>query len=367
MAESSEALGGWEEDRDQLQKTQLDGAGLYANQPGEVTFRALAIRLISREIDTAGDAWKEPAYLLLGDRESFAFARGEGQSVPMLRSGHARLGGHVWLTPRDLGHGLRVPVHGLPPDEAFEKIRQLGAGSRPLVAYVPMPVGGRVVYFYPGGVDKPEEPELTDIDNQTVDPVEIDSALLGLHKLIRTPDQSESHPLWIKPEKWWPIKLAEKAIEHEVTRALAGKFWYLDVRSEQPSSVGRTDVELIETQALPAGINIRHALIELKVFRSFGSTGRSVKDAINNRQLREGIRQADQYGQANNSKIKMLCCYDMRTADSGDAACFGPYAAAANARDVRLKRYFLYNSSDALRLALDAQAAAACRISPLPK
>lgn len=140
---------------------------------------------------------------------------------------------------------------------------------------------------------------------------------------------------------------------------------YLEVRSEQPSTIGRTDVELIQTWRLSPGHEIRHALIELKVLRSYGSTGRPVSDKVIRRHISQGVRQAAQYGNANNSKIRMLCCYDMRQEDVSDTMFFSEFYMPCETRQVCLKRYFLYNSSEALRQALDNVAIAA-GASPLP-
>lgn len=140
---------------------------------------------------------------------------------------------------------------------------------------------------------------------------------------------------------------------------------YLEVRSEQPSTIGRTDVELIQTWRLSPGHEIRHALIELKVLRSYGSTGRPVSDKVIRRHISQGVRQAAQYGNANNSKIRMLCCYDMRQEDVSNTMFFSEFYMPCETRKVRLKRYFLYNSSEALRQALDNVAIAA-GASPLP-
>ena len=61
----------------------------------------------------------------------------------------------------------------------------------------------------------------------------------------------------------------------------------------------------------------------------------------------------------------MLCCYDMRKTDIGDNSVFAPFEQAAKDRDVFLKRYYLYNSSKALREALD-EACVASGATALP-
>jgi hypothetical protein len=355
------SLGPWEDDRESLAAAPIDGAGLYSDQPERLQFQTLAMRLLRAQLSPSrGKAAEQrsTAYIVLGTQDVFEAVRKTSTSVPLLRTGKKELSGRLWFVPRELGHGYAIDVRDRTPEEVFLLVEQLGAGGQPAV--VCDPTTDALAYVYSSGISTPHDISVRHLDQSTVEPQQITDALDGLYALIRSPDQTETNNLWKNAPKWWPVHRAEKAIQHDVTRALAGRFFFLDVRMEQPSSVGRTDVELIDTQSHEPGLNIRHALIELKVLRSFGSTGKSVSDAVNARQLREGLRQAVQYGRANNSKIRMLACYDMRRTDLGDESCFRDIATRATAAAVLLQRYFLYHSSAALREALEASAGASC-------
>lgn len=353
MPDNIPNLGHWENDREALRSAQIDGAGLYAAIP-ELRFRTNAIRLVIDEL-YANPGPGSPSFFVLGDKDVFAKVKSNCDSVPMLRSQSRgrSLFGSLWFVNQALGHGFARDISGMSASQVMDEIIRLGAGNRPTL--VTDPKSPDIAYLYPDGFGHAESNEVVELSDALVDLGHILEGLDGLYKLIRSPDQSRALKLWRDAKKCWPIEKAEEAVQHEVTRALAGRYPRLDVRSEQPSSIGRTDVELIQTWSLPPGQNVRHALIELKVLRSYTHTGNDVKPAlVRRRVIIKGLIQAAQYGKENNSRIRMLCCYDMRKSDLGDEECFKGLIRPATDRKVALKRYFLYNSSDDLREARDA-------------
>lgn len=366
MAASTTPLAGWDEDRAELATAPVDGVGLYADQPEYIDFQTCALQLIAKAASGTMKKQLGPTYFVLGDAAMFAHVRNEADSVPMLRADDSiQLFGRLWIVPRNVGHGFAVDTTGMTPKQVIQRIREFGGAHRPtIMAHPALPTEATV---YPKGMAEPEACLPFDLSATTVTVLSLDEALNGLYSLIRSPDQSAERPLWQNTSNGWPVQHAEKAVQHEVTRALAGRFgWFLDVRSEQPSSIGRTDVELIQFRGLPPGQNIRHALIELKVLRSATVNGRPVASKVMIRHISQGIRQASEYGEAANSSIRMLCCYDMRFTDEGTDAVFLCFKKPAADRDVQLRRYFLYHSSDALREARDSRKVAA-GATALPK
>lgn len=362
-------LGGWADDRAELASAPIDGVGLYADQPEILEFQTLTLQLLARAAQRAvpPNTTGGPAYFVLANAELFAGVRALSgvANVPLLRSDDSiEYFGRLWFVPRNIGHGYALAIAGSSPAQVFAQIEALGGGSRPVV--VVHPDHPTEATAFPHGVSIPEHCEIFDLNATAVSLAAIENALNGLYNVIRTPDQSQARPLWLEPDKWWPVKLAEKAVQHEVTRALGGAFWWLDVRSEQPSSVGRTDVELIQFKGLPVGQNVRHALVELKVLRTFTSTGRDVTPKFTHRHISQGVRQAAVYGAEANAGIRMLCCYDMRQDDLGTVEVYKNYQQQADDRQVVLRRYFLYQSSEALRFAEDAKMVAA-GATPLPE
>lgn len=354
MQANTAPLGPWESDREELLTATADGTGIYATLDPALDFKTATIKLISSEVNSANGALTDAVYFVLSEKEIFQRVRSSCERVaPLKRASRSKkLDGHLWFVPRSLAMGFAVDVSNKTAQEVFDLIESYEAGDQFTVMFDPKNVGQ--FYIYPDGVSDPSTSEVMDLvspGNLSID--DIVAALDGLYTLIRSPDQMKALPLWEDATQWHPIKKAEDAIQNEATRALAGRLApFIDVRSEQPSTIGRTDIELIQTFGLSNGLSIRHALIELKILRSYGSTGRSVPPKHIIRHISQGVRQAALY--APTARIKMLCCYDMRMKDLGDTAVFTPFEKAAADRDVFLKRYYLYNSSQNLREALDA-------------
>lgn len=359
MAANAPSLGSWNEDRAELATVHVEGIGLYADQPEYIDFQTIALQLLAKAATKNPPKELGPAYFVLGDTALFSHVRDVATSVPMLRIDDSiQLFGKLWIVPRNLGHGFSLDTTGLSIPEVFQRIRDYGGEERPAIAVHPAVPTAPMAYQK--GVAQPEICEQFDLNVTTVSVKDLDEALDGLYSLIRSPDQSAERPLWENVDKGWPVKNAEKAVQHEVTRALAGRFaWLTEIRSEQSSSIGRTDVELIQSRGLPPGQNIRHALLELKVLRSATVNGRPVGPKAMVRHIREGVRQASEYGEAANSSIRMLCCFDMRHTDEGTEVVFEKFKQPATDRKVLLRRFFLYSSSQALREALDSLKVAA--------
>lgn len=155
--------------------------------------------------------------------------------------------------------------------------------------------------------------------------------------------------LWKDAVKGYPIEEAERTVQQMIRHALVGRFLWCTIRQEQPGKSGRTDLEIVDDRTGEPGIVYHHALLELKVLRSFGSrgtvySGTAVQDAIV-----EGVNQAHSYGTANNSLLRMLCCYDMRSTDVGDDATFVQVKDRATTLSIRLKRWYLYRTSQDYR------------------
>lgn len=365
MPDNPVNLGPWEADREQLVLAPMNGAGLYSARDVNLAFRTAVLRFASEELVGSNDNGSDPAYFVLADKDLFEKVRPVCARVFIRQRPEARsrqLRGAIWFVPSALSHGFVMDTDGKTPEEVFDIIEKIGGGNRFTVV---VGCDQKEWCIYPNGLSDPETSEIVDLSS-TICVNDIETALDGLYRLIRSPDQEKALPLWENPGKWMPVRKAEDAVQHNVVVALASRFApRVDVRQEQPATIGRTDVELVQTWKLPPGHVIRHALIELKVIRSVGSTGKPVPDRHIQRHISQGLRQATHYGDEHNSRIRMLCCYDMRKEDIGDEHCFKDFFAPARDRNVHLKRYFLHNSSKALREALDA-AAIAVGASPLP-
>jgi hypothetical protein len=174
------------------------------------------------------------------------------------------------------------------------------------------------------------------------------------HELV-TPDNSGPHKIWSDAAKGRPIQVAERFVQQLLRIGLATRFAWCSIRQEQPTKVGRTDLEIVDDRSGLPGQITHHAVLELKVLRSRGETGAVVTEVDTKQHITDGVNQAYAYGKDKNTKLGMLCCFDMRDSDEGDQKTFEHIDAVAQKLAVLLRRWFLHRSSEAYRA---AQAAA---------
>lgn len=74
--------------------------------------------------------------------------------------------------------------------------------------------------------------------------------------------------------------------------------------------------------------------------------------ASTNEAVSKGLNQANSYGISNNSLLRMLCCFEMRTVDGGDATTFAHVKTDAANLCVSLRRWYMYRSSEHMRDAI---------------
>lgn len=91
--------------------------------------------------------------------------------------------------------------------------------------------------------------------------------------------------------------------------------------------------------------------IEIKVLRERNVRGKSWSAAKIQSWMRRGVRQAAGYRDERRARAGMLCCFDMRSTDEGDAAVFAAIRAFADGLRVELHRSYLYNSAERYRIA----------------
>ncbi len=164
---------------------------------------------------------------------------------------------------------------------------------------------------------------------------------------------AQIHPgkLWQDHEKWWPAKQAEALVQLHLKAGLAGAFLTCTVRHEQTMAEGRLDLQIEERDPLDPGKVTHHAVLELKVLRSFGETGKAYTEQDMLDWIESGVKQAAAYRDNKGARHAVLCCFDMRVEDTKEV-CFAHVLDLARRLSVELKRWFLYGSSDLYRDAL---------------
>ena len=162
------------------------------------------------------------------------------------------------------------------------------------------------------------------------------------------------------------VEEAERTVQQFLRTGLAGRFSWCSIRAEQPAKLGRTDIEVVDDRTGAPGAITHHALLELKVLRSFAHTGLPYPDSNAIDAVSKGVNQAHAYGLTHNTLLRMLCCFDMRTIDVGDSATFAHAMTDATALRVRLRRWYMYRSSALYRDAIANRRAAAANKASAP-
>ena len=114
---------------------------------------------------------------------------------------------------------------------------------------------------------------------------------------------------------------------------------------------GRLDLKIEESDPLDPSKFTRHAIIELKVLRSFHESGKTFYKKETKNLVKSGVTQVSSYGKGMPANWLALCCFDMRNVDTGEE-CFKPVRKLAKRLKVHLKRWFLYAEAKHYQAAL---------------
>ena len=109
--------------------------------------------------------------------------------------------------------------------------------------------------------------------------------------LVTPSAQSKTGKLWKRAGTFWASERAEDLVQMYLRTGLATAFPSCIVRAEQTQATGRLDLEVEEPDASDRSVVTRHALLELKVLRAFGSGG-SPYNATDIRNLGDRWREA---------------------------------------------------------------------------
>lgn len=326
------------------------GIGADDDLSESVRFRLNVARLIrERAAQIGGFTGKNKLCIFL--LEPLPPAEAASSRVPMLSDGLAPLDGYVWFVSAAANSGHRVRLPANKGDEAVRFISEsLNMGDRLAVVFNPRVTPLRL-RFYRSGLNDLDDCMIHDIETSDITLERISEVVDIAYKTrLRTPDaQSASAKLWTRPSKWWPSEKAEQRIQLYLKDYLQGQFLTCTVREEQPTGVGRFDIEITEVDRLRNQV-FSHAVIELKVLRSFGETGASYTDTETLSWVESGVDQAYVYGLEKGMRFSALYCFDMREQDHG-LSCFDHVREKANRLQVPLGKWYIYASSRLFRKA----------------
>lgn len=270
---------------------------------------------------------------------------------PMLGDGGVEVSGKIWFVGTTAQSGRAV----VPPSEAdgdmFDFVESLGLGETPAAVFNPN-VATPTVRLYRRGLQHAD-------DVETVEIAERETTLDDIKRVIdRTNDQNLCTPdahvpgapsVWHDADRLHAAQNAEAVVQSHVKTALSVALFNCDIRHEQSTRAGRVDLEVV--QQLADGSSVIPAEIEIKVLRERNVRGKTWSAAKIQAWIRRGVRQAAGYRDERRARAGMLCCFDMRATDHGDAVVFAPVRAFADTLRVELHRSYLYNSAERYRTA----------------
>ncbi|MGE4294343.1 MAG: hypothetical protein AB7E49_01420 [Campylobacterales bacterium] len=191
-------------------------------------------------------------------------------------------------------------------DVQFEKVISLRLGDSPAILF--QPDNGRVVAdFFPEGVVNGEPVELeAEVGAKLLDPVflkgrldRFDAEVIKGYELGR---------LWEKATNYWPISQAERTIQDYMFIWLRSPNKDVDIIPEYINEDGRADL-IVQSVV---GEKLEKIVVELKVLRSFSSTGSPCRDPENLKNSQEVVIQTHSYRNKLAAKAGIACLYDMR-------------------------------------------------------
>ena len=335
--------------------SEFSGVGSEAGLPEEERFIAGVAQLVLKRVA------KSEAHSEVDDADIAIFILSPSppeyfndlQWEPMFDNGRTEVVGKLWFTAAAVvsAHGVELPRDSDDAGRFQFVISDLGLGSLPTVIYDPRSAT-QWLRWYPEGLNKPDSVEVKSIDAE-VSPAEVFEVIDQLHKecFVTPYGLPPRMHLWQNAEKQWPRKDAEAMMQSHLKAGLVVKFPFCKIRHEQPNTAGRTDLEIDKPELGGLKRFVSHALLELKILRSYGSTGSPVSPNATAEWISEGLRQAIAYRKETGGQWSALCCFDMRKDDEGDDDTFDHVRDSAIQSHVDLWRWFLYSSTDDYRQA----------------
>ena len=355
MADADNGLGPWA-DADLAKTARMDvGTGIDEGLPPVVRFVSNVAKLIRRRIaqPKADQDPNRPGIFLFQPFPPELDSSAMPKRIPMLDNGLTPVTGRIWFVGAVPASGRYIDLEATDDDAMFTSITDdIGQGAVPTIIFDPRPPVPEARY-YPKGLDELDLYESISVTSADVTLDRVFEAIEGTYNddMITPEQQTKPGRLWHNQGKWWPKRDAEDRIQMYLKIGLNRAFRTCDVRHEQVIAEGRLDLIIEERDPIDREIVTNHAVLELKVLRSYGQGGANYTEEYNRNWIKSGVEQAHGYREGKNAKWSALCCFDMRKDDTGEA-CFEHVLDMANRLEVHLKRWFLYAKSKHRREAL---------------
>ncbi|QZO01149.1 hypothetical protein [Chenggangzhangella methanolivorans] len=229
----------------------------------------------------------------------------------------------------------------------MDEIESLGLGNQPAIA---IEFSKRTISFYPTGVEAEESVVRLEVGEEDLESTPVLNLLERFaEKFVVTPNCQESQiRTWLDGTNYIPVKAAEKNIQELLWLFLSSRL--IDnhkIEMEHTLRSGRVDIVIRKRMA--AGLWKTSAAVELKVVRSFSSTGRPTPAAALVKHIARGYKQIREYRKELEATEGWLVTYDMRKIDARGNDLYSPHSAAAVADELNLHLEALYGTADDYR------------------
>ena len=350
--ESALPLGPWSEEQLRATAQEHRNEGADGDLPASLRFLSAVTKLIRRRLAhplAAADP-AHPAIFLLKPDPNVDAIEDKLTRVYVLNNGLKPLAGKVFFVSELANSAQSLTVDTEDDDRMIALVvGPLAEGDTPAILFEPRTTPS-TLRFFPRGLSHADDCRTISL---AADFVTLDAILAEIDRcyptLLRTPDAHPSaSPLWKDSRRHWPVKEVELRIQGMLREILTAALPACTVLPEQPDVVGRVDLLIEEPLPDTAFAVRRAAVLELKVLRTYGSTGKSTSAKETDDWIQGGVLQAAAYRDQRNAAECALCCFDMRREHVGDA-CFDHVKEEAVSRKVRLRSWHIFNSSEAFR------------------
>lgn len=348
--DSNPEVPGWSDEELRATALRNYGVGSDAGLPDELRFRIGVTRALRHRMAENRDGLlSEPSVFVLCPNGPAGVPEASVETIPMLDNGRSPVEGRMWFVGAPVARGRGIGITGKSDIEIFAHAHDdLGIGDAPAVFFEPR-VQTPQARFFPHGLGCPDACDTLLLSAEAID---IHDVLDVIERIYRsglvTPDaQSQVGKLWANAKKYWPSSKAEELIQLYLRMGLAGAFPSCIVRPEQDQATGRLDLEIEEQDPDDRSNLVRHAILELKVLRSFYASGTPVSETVTKKWIKDGVTQAAAYRSERGARASALCCFDMRK--DGPQNCFAHVSTLATRVNVVLYARYLFATAKAYR------------------
>ena len=351
------ALGSWTGDDFSQTASENAGAGANADVSDEVRFLSGIVRfLVHHEaaLEANGESFNEDIAIFVLEPNPHASIE-DVQPEPMFNNGLPEIGGRLWFTTAAVitAHYVELPQYTNDGDLFAFVTDKSDIGGLPTLIFDSRAGVQLPLRWYPEGLSNAEKCKSMPL-TRGVSPDEVFEVIDLIHSesFITPNSMPPGARLWEDSANYYVKSDAEALVQSHLQTGLVSRFPHCKVLHEQPQTAGRTDLEIVEPDRDDRTRSTLHAIIELKVLRSFGATGSSMSDSRTRGQIREGVIQAAAYSGINSPRWSALCCFDLRMNNVTDEECFEHVIDRASDLDVKLWRWFTYASASEYRMAI---------------